>query len=76
MAFLRDREAAMMTQPEGDELLRKQVQRLENQVSALIYLTRSVLSLLERICAGEQVPMEQIKSIEKAIDSLTPRNRR
>lgn len=66
----------MMTHPEGDELLRKQVQRLENQLAAVIYLTKAALSILKRMAAGEKIPIEQIESIDKAIDTLSPSRRR
>jgi DNA-binding Xre family transcriptional regulator len=66
----------MMTHPEGDELLRKQVQRLENQLAAVIYLTKAAISILKRMAAGESVPIEQIESIDKAIDTLSPGRRR
>ncbi len=65
-----------MTNSEGDELLRKQVQRLENQMQAVIHLTKSALSLLKRLSMGEHIPIEQIESLEKAIDTLSPRSKR
>ena len=67
----------MMTrQHDGDELLRAHVRKLEGQVHALTYLTKAVLALLRRIANGESIPIEQIDSLDKAIDTLNQRSRR
>lgn len=61
---------------ETNEILLKKIQRLENQMQAIIYLTKAALSLIKRISQGEKIPVEQIESIEKAMDTLNPGNRR
>jgi len=59
-----------------EDLALKRIQRLENQMTAVIYLTKAVISFVKRMSAGENIPIEQIESIEKALDSLNPKNRR
>lgn len=61
---------------EINELAERRILRLENQLSGIIYITKAVLNLLERMAQGEQIPIEQIQSLNKAVDTLTPQNRR
>ena len=61
---------------EPADLLLKKIQRLENQMQAIIYLTKAALSLIKRMSQGERIPVEQIESLEKAMDTLNPGNRR
>lgn len=66
----------MTTQPhEINELAAYQIRRLETQLSSIIYITKAVLSLLERMAQGESVPVEQIQSLDRALDTLTPKSR-
>lgn len=59
-----------------DDLVLRRLQRIESQFWALAYLTRGVLTLLGRMAAGEQVPLEHIQSLENALNSLETKVKR
>lgn len=61
----------MESQP--TDLVLHRLQRLENQMAAVIHLTKMCLALIKRLSAGEHVPIEQIQSLERAIESLSAR---
>lgn len=58
-----------------DELALRRIQRLEAQMATTIYLARAVLSLLKRLIQGEEIPIEQVESLEKGLDSLESHRR-
>lgn len=65
-----------MFKPDDDELLQRRVIRLETKMAAIIYLTKGAFTLLERMTAGEDIPIEQVQSLHQALDSLSPRETR